>query len=151
MFTGLLYAMEGPKSEEWTLTEVLGWRGSTLSADVPARFITDLASIPRLFRGLIEVNGAHRRAAVLHDYLYVMQTVSRAEADRAFLEAMAWLGVGFIKRQAMYQAVRLGGGAAWARGEKASRLDRSAWLAFNGIAAEAFAVSPPPEIDYIKV
>lgn len=89
---------------------------------VPRRFITDLASIPKLARGLIDVNDKHRRAAVLHDFLYCAQIVSRAEADRLFLEAMEVLGVEPWKRRVMWAAVRSGGWIYWNRRAKANDL-----------------------------
>lgn len=76
---------------------------------VPAMFETDLASIPRPFRNLFSVNGKSRRAAVLHDWLYAGQCLSRADADRLFLDAMAADGVGRAQRWSMYCAVRAAG------------------------------------------
>lgn len=76
---------------------------------VPAMFETDLASIPRPFRRFFDVNGKSRRAAVLHDWLYAGQCLSRADADRLFLDAMAADGVGWAKRWSMYAAVRAAG------------------------------------------
>lgn len=116
---------------------------------IPPGFITDLASIPRIFQGLVPVNGHHRRPAVLHDYLYVVQDRSRLDADRLFLQAMAAIGTRWTQRQIMYRAVRLGGGAAWRRGSRAATLDRAAWLEFNGLRLSRLA--PPAEIDAVDV
>ena len=55
--------------------------------EVPAEFITDLASVPRLAG-----NTAHA-PAVLHDYLYVTQPVERDVADAVLLDAMGDDGV----------------------------------------------------------
>lgn len=83
---------------------------------VPAGFKTDGASIPRL---LWPVFGhpfeRYAAAAVLHDSLYRIKTMSRAEADRIFLEAMAVLGVPKWKRNLMYAGVRAGGWWYWNR------------------------------------
>lgn len=76
---------------------------------VPAMFETDLASIPRPFRNVFNINGKSRRAAVLHDWLYAGQCLSRAEADRLFLDAMTADGVGWAQRWSMYCAVRAAG------------------------------------------
>lgn len=81
--------------------------------EVPKGFYTDLASIPRVFHWLIPVNGKHRAAAIVHDYLYTIKDRQRAEADAIFLEAMKESGVRWTQRKAMYMAVRLGGWAAW--------------------------------------
>ena len=40
--------------------------------EIPIGHVNDLASIPRIARGIIGVNGPHRPAAVVHDYLYEM-------------------------------------------------------------------------------
>lgn len=80
---------------------------------VPAGFVTDLASIPRVFHALIPINGRHRAAAILHDWLYETQSRSRAESDRLFLDAMADSRVRWSQRWAMYLAVRAAGWMVW--------------------------------------
>ena len=72
---------------------------------VPAGTITDLASIPQIFRSLIPQNDKHRPAAIVHDYL--VHTIKRSKADRIFLEAMKVCGVPAWKRWSMYLAVAL--------------------------------------------
>lgn len=102
-------------SGEWILKEKLTYvteAGEIIT--VPEGFVTDLASIPRAFHWLIPVNGKHRSAAIIHDYLYVVKDRSRSEADAIFLEAMKSSGVRWSQRRVMYLAVRLGGGIAWA-------------------------------------
>lgn len=88
--------------------------------EVESGFITDFASIPRFFRRIIAVNGPHRLAAVLHDYLYFKKgkvnghpQLSRGTCDRIFFEAMKTLKVPMWQRHAMYRAVRLGGWVYW--------------------------------------
>jgi hypothetical protein len=100
---------------------------------VPPGFITDLASIPRIFHPLIPVNGRHRSAAIVHDFLYVIQDRERGEADRIFLEAMEDSGVRWTQRRLMYSAVRVGGWTAWGRGRRAMEKDRDEYLDFNGL------------------
>lgn len=74
---------------------------------VPEGFKTDFASIPRVFRWLHPVNGAHREAAVVHDYLVRRDDFNRKVADKIFLEAMKVSGVKWWRRRQMYFAVRL--------------------------------------------
>lgn len=81
---------------------------------VPRGFITDLTSTPRPLWGVFPPTGRYEFAAVLHDWLYWSQSVTRAEADALLLEAMAVCGVSWIDRHAIYAGVRLGGGKAWA-------------------------------------
>ncbi|MDD7911243.1 MULTISPECIES: DUF1353 domain-containing protein [Pseudovibrio] len=86
---------------------------------VPMGFETDLASVPRPFRWLISPGGLHAKAAVVHDYLYEFGVIrgpngpekpTRKQADDIFLEAMEVLKVPYIRRHAMYRAVRMFGG-----------------------------------------
>lgn len=76
---------------------------------VPKGFITDLASIPRSARILIDRNGPSRPAATLHDYLYATGAVGRVEADALFLEALEAASVGWVTRHLMHSAVRVAG------------------------------------------
>lgn len=84
-------------------------------------FDTDYASVPRGLWNLYPPDGDYTPAAVIHDALYWHQAtaehggrrVTRAEADRCFLEAMEDLGIPLLRRRILYTAVRLGGGRAW--------------------------------------
>ena len=85
---------------------------------VPRGFITDFASIPRIFRWAINPNGASRWAAVIHDFGYCSQIMTRAQYDAIFLEALEVSGVGWAQRHAMYAAVRAGGWIYWNKRSK---------------------------------
>lgn len=76
---------------------------------VPAGFITDFASVPRLLWPILPPYGRYGKAAVLHDYLYRSGIVGRCEADIIFKEAMEVLGVARWKRRVLYAGVRLFG------------------------------------------
>lgn len=80
---------------------------------VPAGFVTDFASIPRGLWNLLPVHGRQDKAAVLHDFLYAHNGVTRAEADALFREAMEAEGVGKVARNLMYAGVRAGGWKPW--------------------------------------
>ena len=107
--------MRGARSVpgEWVLHFPLIYDSFRGPITVPRGFVTDLASIPQIVRNLLDVNDAHRRAAVLHDYGYVMQFLTRKETDDMFLEAMEVCGVPAWKRYLMYSAVRTGGWIYW--------------------------------------
>lgn len=77
--------------------------------NVPAGFITDFASVPRLFWVILPPTGRYGKAAVVHDFLYKEGQLPRKQCDKIFLEAMMVLGVSKWKRQIMYWAVRLFG------------------------------------------
>ncbi len=98
----------------------VGYKGSSKIITVPAGFITDFASVPRPFWAIIPRWGKHGNAAVIHDYLYWVQTRSRKESDDIFLEAMTALNVRKITRTVMYWAVRLFGWIAWSGNQRKS-------------------------------
>jgi hypothetical protein len=81
---------------------------------VSAGFVTDLASIPRLFWDILPPFGKYTEAAVIHDWLYRCHLFPRAICDAVLLEAMQLCGVGWISRQIIYRNVRAFGWAAWA-------------------------------------
>ena len=83
--------------------------GGGLTIEVPKGFITDFASIPKVFWPIFPPAGQYAKAAVIHDYLYRLTGCSRFLADAIFREVMAQLGVPFWKRCAMYYAVRFFG------------------------------------------
>lgn len=96
---------------------------------VPAGFVTDLASVPRWAWTLIPPDGPWVKAAIIHNFLYAtggtgkwkkhsaaitrLQPYSRREADEIMREGMANRGVGWISRNLIYTAVRIGGGRGW--------------------------------------
>lgn len=80
---------------------------------VPAGFVTDFASVPRVFWRLFPPTGRYGKAAVVHDFLYQFNGVPRERADRIFLEAMTELNVGWFTRHTLYLAVRAGGWKPW--------------------------------------
>ena len=82
----------------------------------PEGFKTDLASIPRAFRSITPQVGQHIPIAIIHDYLYRSGTEQQATADAIFLAGMEHLGVYWLRRNAMYQAVRAFGWMAYNKG-----------------------------------
>lgn len=69
---------------------------------VPAGFITDLASVPRIFWTLLPPDGKYAKAAIIHDYLYDNALRTKKEADKTFLDGMTVPGVPKWKRTIMY-------------------------------------------------
>ncbi len=99
---------------KWQLVENYGYMILEYTIIVPAGFITDLASTPKILWNIFEPFGkGYLKASVIHDYLYskdcVYEFMDRKIADKIFLEIMKENGVNFIKRQVMYRAVRLFG------------------------------------------
>lgn len=101
------------------LTAEIGWRpGKNNDKDLPnvtapAGFVTDLASIPRVFWSALPPDGNYAYAAVLHDYLYWMQTEKRAVADRVLENAMEDFSVPPLTVESIYRGVQVGGMFAW--------------------------------------
>lgn len=80
---------------------------------VPKGFVTDLATIPAYFWWAVRPTGRHGHAAILHDWLYWEQGVTRSVADLVFETALADIKVDAPLRKAMWAAVRIGGGRYW--------------------------------------
>lgn len=112
MFTTPL-RLEATRPGHWVLLSDLIWHADSERIVVPAGTSTDLASIPRPFRGILNQNGNSRRPAVLHDHLYVTRSVPRSEADAIFRRALAAEGIGAGGRFIYWASVRMGGWVAW--------------------------------------
>lgn len=105
----------------WRLLAVLVYWSSMLKMQlaVPAGFITDLASVPRLPFAYLLAGGIGHAAAVLHDWLYSCHAVDRKTADNLFYEALVALGISRWRAYLMWIGVRAGGWASWdAEGSK---------------------------------
>jgi hypothetical protein len=80
---------------------------------VPLGFVTDFASIPRIFWSALPPDGLYTYPAIVHDYLYWEQTVTRSQADDIFRYAMEDFNVPRPSIDAIYTGVRTGGSFAW--------------------------------------
>jgi hypothetical protein len=100
---------------------------SSIVITVPRGFVTDFASIPQGFWSLgLSPNGTYSKAAIVHDFLYWSQGCTQLQSDNILLIAMKESNVDLPLRNAIYQGVRFGGAAAWARNadEKSQGLPR---------------------------
>ena len=101
----------------WSLDSPLIYESDIVGTiTVPAGFQTDFASVPRV-PFIYEAFGdrAHREA-VLHDYLYRIDSVplvTYSQANNVFFEAMRERGKGYIVSYGMYWGVVLGGWTAF--------------------------------------
>lgn len=102
----------------WELVEPVTWEGRNLSLTIAAHFITDLASIPRLVRNLLDVNGRSRSPAILHDWLYSGQWTTRSFADGQLRDALVAYGENEAEANVYWTGVRAGGWLPWWRGRK---------------------------------
>lgn len=82
---------------------------------VPKGTETDLASVPRIFWNIIPPFGKHSGAAIIHDWLYKNRgqtnglNLTRAQQDDIFRDLMKQAKVNIVRRNLMYQAVRMFG------------------------------------------
>lgn len=95
---------------------------------VPAGFVTDLASVPRMVWSFYPPDGPWAKAAIIHDFLYWTKGTgewhgrvgitrdrpyTRNEADDILKEAMADRKVGKWEQFVIWASVRLGGAGGW--------------------------------------
>jgi len=103
----------GPDGKRWELVQSFDYQGSKDTFTVPEGFTTDFASVPRFVVWLIPRYGRWTQAAILHDYLWHLarqKEFKKHEADGIFNRAMRELGVPYLRRWAMWAAVRWGSG-----------------------------------------
>ncbi len=99
--------------------------------DVPEGFVTDFASIPRVFWSILPPHGAAMPASVVHDYYYTEHPIyvfakyqelttpwimqyykperERLVADQEFRKNLIAAGISKFQAEIMYRAVRLFG------------------------------------------
>jgi hypothetical protein len=77
------------------MIEVTSWKPVGSRSDillVPWGFVTDFASVPRVFWSIFPPIGKYGYPALFHDYVYWEQKLTRREADVVFRETMKELG-----------------------------------------------------------
>ena len=96
---------------KWELLSTLQYRSQRLGrvVAVPAGFVTDFASVPRVPVVYTAFGNRAHRESVVHDYLYQTHLVTKATADRIFFEAMGARGKKWWIRLAMYMGVVVAG------------------------------------------
>ena len=84
---------------------------------VPVGFITDFASIPRIFWNIAPPTSPfYSRASLVHDRLYETHQVPREQADAYFYEAMLLSGSSHALAWTLWSAVRAFGSWAYNTG-----------------------------------
>lgn len=109
----------------WVLHQPLEYRDTETGMVVtaPRGFVTDLASVPRMFWAVFPPCGKYTPAAVIHDYLYWTQpeNCNKECADRILLNAMSDANVSKEARNSIYYAVKYAGQKSWDANGKAKR------------------------------
>lgn len=115
----------------WVVSEALIYENPKTKQvfEVPRGFVTDMASVPRLFWTAFPPCGKYTPAAVVHDYIYWYQppNCDRECADNLLLMAMEESGVSAASRNAIYAGVRVGGESSW---EENARLRKNGTIRF---------------------
>jgi len=83
------------------------------AVEAPTGFVTDFASIPRVFWSLLRPDGEYTYPAIIHDYLYWTQIRPKNIADEIFRASMQDFNLSATTITTIYNAVRLGGQSAW--------------------------------------
>lgn len=110
---GKLPSLHWVSSKQAALDAALSYRLDGRSFVVPRGFVTDFATVPRIFWWMFGPTGLYTWAAILHDWFCKMlrmrkSPVTAREADRYFRLACAELGVGFVPRWLLWTGVRWG-------------------------------------------
>jgi len=110
---GCRVVVEQVDARTWRLVEpvrYLGGQGDVFS--VPAGYLTDFASVPRVVVALIPVFGRYTLPAILHDRLITdylpAGAIASVDVDGLFRRAMRELDVATVKRWLMWAGVRWG-------------------------------------------
>lgn len=90
---------------------------------IPKGYVTDFASVPRIFWTVYPPDGEYAEAAVFHDWLYSLsylygKFIPRKLADAVFLEVMEEIGIPFHRRHILHKAVRSGGWTSYGKSNK---------------------------------
>jgi hypothetical protein len=80
---------------------------------VPAGYITNGASVPKVLRDIISPTGYLFRAAVVHDYLYYSKIVSRRKADNIFRKIVLDDTGSRLLAYGIWIALRVSGYSSW--------------------------------------
>lgn len=121
-------------ANEWTCYDTNRW------VFVPAGMLTDLGSIPPIYRGIFDRGGRSAQAYVLHDQLceYLSVTkggnperITRQECDLILRSAMLSLGINKATTQSVYNAVATYAALKGIRSPSTTIKKRSLEAAFN--------------------
>ena len=117
---GLVFRRDREKDADYILAENYRIRYRLDGEDTdrhitaPQGMLTDLASVPKIGRGIVGKVGPHLEASIVHDFLYIAwqdvegrgaQKKDRRFADKLMLAAMAKAKVNVFKRGVIYCAV----------------------------------------------
>lgn len=103
--------------ENWILFQDYRYLDKGIQRCIPRGFVTDFASIPRLFWNIMSPTELGDVGPIKHDYVYRLGTGTRAQADKQFLHDMKLDGISWWKRSTAYSMVRAFGWGSWNSGK----------------------------------
>lgn len=81
---------------------------------IPQGFKTDFGSVPKFLHWFIDKDDRHFLVGfILHDVHYLVQSIDRGTADSVLRLNAGRLGASWIRKNAVYYALRMFGGLAW--------------------------------------
>lgn len=99
------------------LLEPLPFEYNGVQYVIPAGFVSDGASVPRVLWRLLDppITAATLIPSVKHDYIYRTKpkTMTRKEADQLYYSDLRANGYNWFKCQAVYNGLRLFGASSW--------------------------------------
>ena len=104
--------------KNWCLIEEFKFEYEDIIFTIPKGFITDGASVPKIFWNILSPWGIYSPAAVAHDWLYYSQTTTKDFADDMLMAGMKKLGTSALECNIIYGAVNKAGQSAWDENKK---------------------------------
>ena len=109
MKTNIRVDLIPPTYRRAVLTEPLWFN----DARIPSGFYTDFASVPRIFWRILPPWDRYTPAAIVHDYRYYTNGLTRKQADAEFYRNARDLSTPLWQAVMLYLGVRIGGWVAW--------------------------------------
>lgn len=119
----------------WMLTAPMCYETPYGCFYVPAGFITDHASVPRVFTSIVPpVQSEIAEASILHDWFYSKDSkiVKRKFADLCLRELTIVRGGSTAMGYAAWAAVRIGGWSSYRKELSAAKIKRNAYPFYKG-------------------
>lgn len=90
-----------------------GYGQDVYEIKVPKGYLTDFASIPRVFQGIFNAVNDVAPASIVHDWCYSVELFERRICDQVLYDGLRANGVGWLRAKTIYAAVRSGGWTSW--------------------------------------
>lgn len=116
MFITGLFLEAMSVEDEWVIQSPLVWKDAKFGTLIcPRGFLTDLASIPMVFRNIpfLDTSGLSRRPAAMHDWLYAWRGIGKDAADDFLKQALIAEGASPAVAEVFYLGVHEFGQSSW--------------------------------------